>query len=227
MALRYDARGYGRSPLPGGPFSPVDDLTALLDVAGIDRAALVGGSMGADVALEAALVAPDRVAALALAPPGMIGREPSAEVRAYGEAEDAAVDAGDVDEVVRLNVDFWVAGPGRSLDDVDPEVVDRASAMQRRAFDVQVPAYEQDPPPERQRHVQPLVDHVAEVQAPALVLVGEHDAADIHDAAAALESGLRDVRLVRVAGVGHVPNLERPEEFNELVLGFLAEVHAA
>ena len=225
--LRYDARGFGQSPMPGGPFSAVDDLFALLDVAGMPRAALVGASMSGDVELEAAVVAPERVVALVIAPPGMMGREPSAEVQEYGAAEDAAVDGGDLEEAVRVNLDFWVAGPGRPLDEVDPEVQDRMAAMVRRSFDVQVPAYEGDPPPEAVKRVKPLVDHLPEVEAPTLVLVGEHDAVDIHEAAKVLESELRNVRVATIAGAGHVPNLERPAEFNELVLGFLAEVGAA
>ena len=227
QALRYDARGFGRSPMPGGPFSSVDDLLALLDVAGIERAALVGASMGADDALEVALVAPDRVTALVLAPPGMLGRDASAAVQEYGSAEDAALEAGDLDEAVRLNLDFWVAGPGRSLDDVDPEVTRVVAAMQQRAFELQLPAYEQEPPPTKERRVEPLADHLGEVQAPALVLVGEYDAPDIHEAAAVLADEIGVARAVDIRGTGHVPNLERPDEFNELVLGFLAEVAGA
>jgi pimeloyl-ACP methyl ester carboxylesterase len=60
--VRHDARGYGRSsrPEPGRPYSHVEDLGAVLDAAGIDRAALVGCSMGGGTALHFALVHPDR-----------------------------------------------------------------------------------------------------------------------------------------------------------------------
>src|SRR5918912_3351396 len=53
--LRFDARGHGRSPGGAEPFSRVDDLFAVMDAAGVARAALVGVSQGARVALEAAL----------------------------------------------------------------------------------------------------------------------------------------------------------------------------
>jgi pimeloyl-ACP methyl ester carboxylesterase len=49
--LRYDMRGFGSSSFPAGSFSFAADLLALMDYAGIDRAALVGASMGANVAL--------------------------------------------------------------------------------------------------------------------------------------------------------------------------------
>ena len=46
--LRFDFRGYGRSsrPEPGRPYSHVEDLAAVMDAAGVERAALIGNSMG-------------------------------------------------------------------------------------------------------------------------------------------------------------------------------------
>ena len=55
--LRFDFRGYGRSsrPEPGRPYSHLDDLAAVMDAAGAERAALVGNSMGGKVAVDFAL----------------------------------------------------------------------------------------------------------------------------------------------------------------------------
>jgi len=57
--IRYDQRGFGKSPMWTGPYSPVHDLVSVLDAAGIKRAALVGASRGGRVALEAALEQPN------------------------------------------------------------------------------------------------------------------------------------------------------------------------
>jgi pimeloyl-ACP methyl ester carboxylesterase len=67
--LRFDFRGYGRSsrPDPGLPYSHVSDLSAVMDAAGIERASLVGNSMGGRVAIDFALTHPERVDALVLA----------------------------------------------------------------------------------------------------------------------------------------------------------------
>jgi pimeloyl-ACP methyl ester carboxylesterase len=67
--IRYDQRGHGRSTAPPGPYTREDmasDLVAVLDAAEIDRAVLVGHSMGGIVAMTAALAHPDRVAGLVL-----------------------------------------------------------------------------------------------------------------------------------------------------------------
>ena len=59
--VRPDLRGFGESPLPGGPFSHVEDVRALLDHLGVERAAVVGNSFGGRVALDFALAHPERV----------------------------------------------------------------------------------------------------------------------------------------------------------------------
>ena len=74
--VSYDARGHGASsPAPGdyAYSSLVDDLWAVMDDRGIDRAALVGSSMGAATAVAAALDRPERVAALVLITPAYAG----------------------------------------------------------------------------------------------------------------------------------------------------------
>jgi pimeloyl-ACP methyl ester carboxylesterase len=222
--LRYDARGYGRSSLPGGPFSHERDLDALLDVAGIERVALVSASFGSAVALELALLRPDRVSALVIAPPGIVRDERSELLARADEREEALLDAGDIDGAVELNVELWVGGPNRPLDAVDATVVERMRAMQRRALEIQVPAYVREPAPGPwQRSDPPARERLREIRAPALVLVGEHDVEDILASADELDRSLPDARKHVLTGAAHMLNMELPAEFNRLVLDFLAE----
>jgi len=71
--LRFDFRGYGRSsrPEPGQSYSHVDDLAAVMDAASVERAALVGCSMGGSTAIDFALEHPSRLSALVLAASGL------------------------------------------------------------------------------------------------------------------------------------------------------------
>ena len=140
-------RGYGDSTLPPGPFSQSGDLLALLDHVGIERAALVGVSYGGRVALDTAFVAPERVTALVLAAPALRDHEWSQTVREFGDEEERLLDAGDIDAATDLNVRLWVDGPNRGPDAVREEVRERVREMQRRAFEIQVAAYESTPPP--------------------------------------------------------------------------------
>src|SRR5687767_13891290 len=68
--IRYDLRGYGESLPPSGPWSQHADLLGLLAELGIGRAHVVGASVGAGIAVEAALAQPQAVASLVLVAPG-------------------------------------------------------------------------------------------------------------------------------------------------------------
>jgi pimeloyl-ACP methyl ester carboxylesterase len=78
--IRYDARGHGRSTRPTGPFSMVEDVRRVLDHLGVQRAHLVGLSMGAGAAFNFAARHPERVETLTLvstsAPPPGVPRTP-------------------------------------------------------------------------------------------------------------------------------------------------------
>jgi 3-oxoadipate enol-lactonase len=226
--LRYDVRGFGRSSLPGGPYSHVEDLRELLGVAGIDSAALVGASMGGRIALDYALMFPSRVRALVLVGPGLADHEWSAPVAAAGKAEDEALDRGDLDEAVEVNLRAWVDGPHRAPDEVDPAVRRRVGEMQLQAFRVQVPALEADPPPGPGDRLEPPASaRLAEVRVPTLIVVGGVDQPDILEISERLGAGIPGAESVLIPDAAHVPNMERPAEFNAVVLDFLDRVDAS
>jgi pimeloyl-ACP methyl ester carboxylesterase len=217
-----DLRGYGASPLPPVRFRHVDDVLAVLDRLGVQRFAAVGGSLGARVALELALTAPERVWALGLVAPGLSGVEWSEDVRASWAAEDAALEAGNVGEAVEINLRTWVDGPHRPADEVDPGIRAHVGDMQRRALEVQVAAYaDPDRQPEEDALDPPASARLAEVSAPTLVVVGDLDQPDILALAERTAAEIPGARKVVVGGTAHVPNLERPDQVSEMLLEFL------
>jgi pimeloyl-ACP methyl ester carboxylesterase len=216
--LRFDFRGYGRTPLEPGPYASAHDVLELLDRHGFEHAALVGVSMGGRVALEVALAAPERVRALVLVGSGLPGHDWSGEMQAVWQEEEAALRAGDVDAAVAVVLRRWVAGPARGLEDVDADVRARVAEMQRRAFELQTVE------PDEELLVENLAQRLRNVATPTLVLVGEEDQPDIQAIAERLAREIPNARFERIADTAHVPSMERPEEFNRLVLSFLAEV---
>lgn len=218
--LRYDFRGFGRSPLPPGPWSSVDDLRTLLDENGMERVALVGLSGGAATALDFALAEPGRVRGLVLAAPAIGGRDWSEEVRSFGAQEEELLEAGDFDAAVELNLRMWVDGPRRGPDAVDAGVRAKVGEMQRRAFEAQL-----DWEPGRHQRLQPpAAERLEEVRVPTLVLVGDADVADVLRNADLLASRVPGARKVVLPGVAHMINLELPDDFLRLVRGFLNEL---
>ena len=73
--VRFDMRGYGRSPIGELPLGHARDVVELLDTLGVSGAALVAGSLGGRVALEVALARPDLVGALVLVGAGLRGEQ--------------------------------------------------------------------------------------------------------------------------------------------------------
>ncbi|MDX6547398.1 MAG: hypothetical protein QOG33_948 [Gaiellales bacterium] len=218
--LRYDMRGFGRSPIPPEPFSHAGDLAALLDSQAITGATLVAVSMGGRVALELSVARPDLVSRLVLSGPALPNHTWSQAVRDYGAAEEVAIEAGDLDAASELNVRFWVVGAGRIPDQVDPHVRSAVHEMQRRALELQIEAGEAA---EELPLAEDVGERLGEIEVPTLVIVGEHDQADMHAIADLIVAAVPGARRERIAAAAHLPSMERPAEFDGLVLGFLAQ----
>lgn len=222
--VRYDLRGFGRSPLGPGRYSPPADLIALLDELALGPVTLVGASMGGGVSLQVAVARPELVSALVLVGSGVRGHDWSDYVtRAWAE-EEAAFERGDLDSAVEVNLRTWVDGPRRSPDEVDPEIRRQVGEMQRRALELYV---EGGADAQEEALVLDIGDRLGEISVPTLVLVGELDVPDIHLLADRLEREIPGARRATIEGAAHVPSMERPDEFDRLVLGFLDEVEAA
>jgi 3-oxoadipate enol-lactonase len=218
--LRFDFRGYGRTPLEPGPFASARDVIELLDTHSFVRPTLVGVSLGGRVALEIALAQPERISALVLVGSGLPGHDWSEELKARWQEESAAFDAGDLDAAVEVSLRTWVDGPRRRPEDVDPEVRRRVGEMQRRAYELQA-GVEED---EEELLVEDVAQRLGEIKAPTLVATGEEDQPDMQAIADRLAREIPGARRATIADTAHVPSMERPREFDELVLGFLEEV---
>ena len=217
--LRLDLRGFGRTPIGPGPYAHARDVIETLEQHGFDSTGLVGVSLGGRVALEVALVRPELVSALVLVAPGLPGHQWSEELRAQWAKEEAAFEAGDLDAAVEVSLQTWVDGPRRSPEQVDPALRARVAEMQRRAYELQRDLTED----EEELLVEDLPQRLPDVSVPTLILVGEEDQPDMHAIAARLEREIPGARSGSIAGTAHVPSMERPREFDELVLPFLRE----
>ncbi len=209
--VALDLPGFGQSPAAIGVQCEWTDVLETMDQLAIDRATLVGNSFGGAVALRVALVAPERVSALALVSAPAPGLEPSPELEAVWEAEEEALGRGDTEAAVRAIVDAW------TLPDAPQDLRDRVAEMQRRAFALQDGAEATAAP-------DPLdedPDAVGRIDIPALVAVGERDKPDFLEGALALTRALPQARHVVIAGAGHLAPLETPDAFRELLLDFL------
>jgi 3-oxoadipate enol-lactonase len=195
-----DLPGFGEEAVPEEPFSFVDRVAGLLP------AALVGNSFGGAVALRTAMARPDDVDRLVLVASSVPGWRFGDEMQAYFAAEEAALEAGDLEWATELNLEFWVA----------PEQHDLVRPLQRRAFELQT---EHDTPEVLWPEESPL----SSVLVPTLVIVGERDRADFRAIARHLAEQIPDARLVEVPDAGHLVGVDQPEALNGLLLEFLGD----
>ena len=214
--IRYDLRGFGRSPMVEGPFSHHADLRALLDALEVDRASFVGCSMGGNAVLNFALENPERTGALVLVGSAVGGFEFDEEKPKEWDELVAADEAGDLERVSELEVRMWVDGPRRGPDAVDPAVRDLVREMNGIALENEARQLGEEREPEV-----PAASRLSEIQIPTLVIVGDEDRARTLAAADLLQERLPDAQKRVMSGTAHLPNMERPAEFNRLVLDFL------
>ena len=107
---------------------------------------------------------------------------------------------------------FWL-GP-----DTTAEVRDLVREMVSRNFELVLPVYEQV----QSVPVQPPAnERLGEIGVPTLIVVGAEDVTDMAAIAAILDAGIADTRVETIAGAGHLPSLERPDELNRLLVEFL------
>jgi 3-oxoadipate enol-lactonase len=166
------------------------------------------------VATEVAATAPDRVARLVLLAPSAAGMERGDALRAFGDEEDALLEAGDVEGATELNVRTWL---GPEADDTARALVHH---MQKRAFEVQLAA---DPDAEPQ----PVDADPSRISAPTTVVVGAHDFPDFTEVAQRLRDSIPGAELVELDWAGHLPTLERPAEAVALVRDALSRTWPA
>lgn len=222
--IRYDLRGFGDSNFPDGEFSHYRDLYGLLQFLNIEKAHLCGVSMGGSTAVDLALAYPQMVSALITCGSGASGfqREMSDEEKKYWEDFETKWDgffkAGKLEEANEMEVELWVDGP-RSPSEVNPEVRALVGAMNLKAMR----KYNENA--KFVRLEPPAAGRLAEINVPTLVLIGDLDTAGAIASSNYLAANIPNARKVVLYGLTHVPNLERPQEYNRLVLDFLDGVH--
>jgi pimeloyl-ACP methyl ester carboxylesterase len=218
--IRFDARGFGETRMPAAPFAPHVDAIGLLDHLSLARAHLIGVSMGSQTAIEAAIAAPNRVSAL-VAAGARTGVPVSPTLRAGWDRVNELEEAGDIPGAVEYELRMWVDGPDRASDAIDPRMRERVREMNAALFardDVDGEEIPLNPP---------AADRLGEISTPTLIVYGDKDVQDVRDAAGPLAAAIPGARLAVIPDAAHLPHMERPEVFNEIVLDFLLELPSA
>ncbi len=220
--VRYDVRGFGKTDLPQTPYMDRQDLYNLLTFLGIKKTYLLGLSLGGVIAQDFTLEHPEMVDALVLvgAPIGGYPHELMfTEVQLQEQMRRWAVFGKAIQErdrtamVEALMKDATLV-PSSQYPVARQRVRDQLSEY---SFGwVLDPASQQQLDP-------PAYERLAEIHAPTLIITGAEDERQLHKSADKQEQNIKGAKRVTIPETHHMPNMEKPGEFNRIVLGFLAE----
>ena len=217
--VSYDRRGYGQTETPDEPFNHLVDLEAVLDQLDIHAAVLVGCSRGGGLAIDFAIENPGRTIGLVLVGTSVTGLEGGEVQDEIGEIEDAreyAETRGNLELVNKIDAHLWLDGPLSESGRVDGEARDLFLDMNRIALN--------HPKLSHEEARDPAVDSLPTIAAPTLLVVGDLDYPDIIETHEMLSEEIPDAFAVVLEDTAHLPNLERPDLFNPLLLEFLEAI---
>jgi pimeloyl-ACP methyl ester carboxylesterase len=216
--VAFDRRGAGDSSTQDVAFSNRADTIAVLDALGLGRAALVGNSVGGQIAVDTAIEAPERVSAVvtigSIVPDWFPGMTPEEEAV---EAElERADEGGDPDAIADADVRAWVDGPGQPADRVPEDIRELVREMDRALNEPGV--VRGRPVPMRPS----ASEQLERLTMPVLAVAGELDFSYHVATTGYLADNAPDARAVVMPGVAHLIGLEAPEELAGHITDFLA-----
>lgn len=221
--IRYDMRGFGKSEPVDGEFAHRDDLYALLQYLGVEKAHLVGCSMGGGFCMDTALNHPEIAASLTMVCSGPRGLNldiSSEALDAKFEQAEALSEMGDIDAVNEIETQIWFDGISRTPADVDPVLRAKALDMNRIALTHEAKGLGQHKPP-----MQPsAAERLSELKLPVLLIIGALDTPYILAAGKYMEERIEGAKTVFIQNTAHLPSMEHPAEFNQILADFLSSL---
>jgi pimeloyl-ACP methyl ester carboxylesterase len=214
-AIAYDARGYPPSEVPDdverySQNRARDDIRAVLDALSIDKAHIVGLSMGGFAALHFGFTYPQRARSLVVAGCGY-GAEPDKRQQFADEVE-ASARRFEVEEMARA-AETYALGPSRvQFQNKDPrgwrEFADELARHSARGSALTLRGVQK-----RRPSLYELVDRIKTITAPTLVMTGDEDWPCL-EPALLMKRTIKSAALVVMPNTGHTLNLEEPAAFN-------------
>jgi 3-oxoadipate enol-lactonase len=202
--VRYDQRGFGRSPSPAGAYSVAGDLISVLDAVEVERAALVGCSRGGGIALTAALERPERVSALVLVGSGLPGHRLQIEWTPEQIARWESADANeDYAAMAELDMEMWAPmGADAELRAMFVENAEGSNA-------------------DHETTDEPVAGRLGEISAPTLVVTGSRDVEAINEIGALLVREIEGAQYAVIEEADHMVPWRTPDELARLIREFV------
>ena len=221
IVLMIDLPGHGKTK--DGPESPnaAEVIKTVMDSLYIEKATLIGLSLGGAVVTDFAISYPLRVHKLILAAPGLAGWEEGRQLdtitKKYFKELTAALESKDTITAAEVFTHYWFDGAQRSKDNVSPLLRDFVYSTTKNTM--------------RQHQAggwvkfanTAAVKQLPQLNVPTLILTGTLDLPEVLLMNGYMVNNLPNAKQVMISGVAHMINLEKPERFNEEIRKFLNE----
>jgi len=214
MLIRYDRRGFGKSPAPTETYSNIDDLLAVMDSLDIAKATLIGSSAGSKLAIDFTLEYQERVGHLIVCGAVVSGMPFTLHLFTRGGRV-----TGEIFSDTAKLYKYWMEEDPyeMSLDNTEAraEMVALLRAYPNDLSQLSNPFAAQ---PKRQ-----AISYLNEIKVPTLVITGEYDIPDVQAHSGAISAGITGAERVVVSNAGHRVQMEQPEIYKNIVWNFLSE----
>lgn len=209
--VRYDRRGYGRSPAAKAPYSPQDDLAAVMAAAKMDHASLAGFSFGGGLAVSYAILHPEQVDRLVISGAAINGFTVSKHFTERNMHIGLPMIIGNFGGVIaNARKDPWLMAPGHEAARDKAVALIRANPQDfKHQLNDKIKAWPSD------------IARLPQLRAPALILAGEWDIPDVQAMAGAAQVLIPESKRIVVKDTGHLMQLEHPREVAELIADFV------
>jgi len=221
--VRYDLRGFGSSGLITEPYSPTEDLYTLLKFLGIEKTYLLGVSGSGAIAIDFTLEHPEMIDALIAVSSGLNGYQSPIEAGGEWPPEwkefTEAKQQGDNPKAAEAMLRYWIDGSKRPPEQVDPVLREGVRKTLIHNYSL---ANDPNSWGMLQSVEPPAITRLSDIHVPTLVIVGDKDEDDTLATADVLSTDIKGASKVAIANTTHHPQMEKPAEFNRVVLDFLA-----
>lgn len=226
LVICYDARTFGKSTSEAVKFSNRQDLLELLNHLKIDKAHVLGISRGGIIAMDFTLEFPNKVSSLIMVAsrPSGFEHEDTETEKPYFARDEELSEAKNAEAIADLDVEMWVDGPGQKPGRADKNVRQKVREMTLGNYQYYFAAFPDQEP--SSVPLKPLaVERLASMSVPTLVITGSLDFSYTHAAAKLMNRAIANTKHVVISDVAHMVNMEKPKEFNNVVLEFLSHHH--
>lgn len=211
--VRYDLRGFGKSDFSYGPYSHVEDLHSLLKHLKIEKASLVGLSLGGIIAADFTIEHPGMVEKLVLTSSGL-----RAGPKSLRNARAAAIYKASEEKGKDAAIEMWLDHPFFASGKKDPAYVGLMRQMLSDNFRYWGPTPQVI---QLTWSSPPTVERLKEIKSRTLIVTGDKDAPEIMTVAEMLKTGIAGAESRVIKGTSHHLVMEKSGQYNRIVLDFL------